>query len=132
MNDALYEQLVSCRTKPLYYILLGGAFLLAVLIAVLGTMFFGVFSFIAGALIALIAYYFISPQLSVEYEYTILNHDLQIDAIYNKSRRKPKMTLDIQTARSLLQKIHTVWILTGRKRLMIFPPVAPQKRLMRS
>ena len=52
MNDALYEQLVSCRTKPLYYILLGGAFLLAVLIAVLGTMFFGVFSFIAGALIA--------------------------------------------------------------------------------
>jgi hypothetical protein len=36
MNDALYEQLVSCRTKPLYYILLGGAFLLAVLIAVLG------------------------------------------------------------------------------------------------
>ena len=91
MNDALYEQLVSRRTKPLYYILLGGAFLLAVLIAVLGTMFFGVFSFIAGALIALIAYYFISPQLSVEYEYTILNHDLQIDAIYNKSRRKPKM-----------------------------------------
>ena len=128
MNDALYEQLVSRRTKPLYYILLGGAFLLAVLIAVLGTMFFGVFSFIAGALIALIAYYFISPQLSVEYEYTILNHDLQIDAIYNKSRRKPKMTLDIQTARSLLQKIHTVWILTGRKRLMIFPPVAPQKK----
>lgn len=120
MNDALYEQLVSRRTKPLYYILLGGAFLLAVLIAVLGTMFFGVFSFIAGALIALIAYYFISPQLSVEYEYTILNHDLQIDAIYNKSRRKPKMTLDIQTAETLLQKIHTVWILTGRKRLMIF------------
>ena len=120
MNDALYEQLVSCRTKPLYYILLGGAFLLAVLIwQFWGSMFFGVFSFIAGALIALIAYYFISPQLSVEYEYTILNHDLQIDAIYNKSRRKPKMTLDIQTARSLLQKIHTVWILTGRKRLMI-------------
>ena len=93
MNDALYEQLVSCITKPLYYILLGGAFLLAVLIAVLGTMFFGVFSFIAGALIALIAYYFISPQLSVEYEYTILNHDLQIDAIYNKSRRKPMKRL---------------------------------------
>ena len=104
MNDALYEQLVSCRTKPLYYILLGGAFLLAVLIAVLGTMFFGVFSFIAGALIALIAYYFISPQLSVEYEYTILNHDIQIDAIYNKSRRKPKMTLDIQTAEIIAPK----------------------------
>lgn len=50
MNDALYEQLVSRRTKPLYYILLGGAFLLAVLIAVLGTMFFGVFSFIAGCI----------------------------------------------------------------------------------
>ena len=132
MNDALYEQLVSRRTKPLYYILLGGAFLLAVLIAVLGTMFFGVFSFIAGALIALIAYYFISPQLSVEYEYTILNHDLQIDAIYNKSRRKPKLTLDIQTAEIIAPKIPTVWILTGRKRLMIFPPVAPQKRLMRS
>ena len=104
MNDALYEQLVSRRTKPLYYILLGGAFLLAVLIAVMGTMFFGVFSFIAGALIALIAYYFISPQLSVEYEYTILNHDLQIDAIYNKSRRKPKMTLDIQTAEIIAPK----------------------------
>ena len=105
MNDALYEQLVSCRTKPLYYILLGGAFLLAVSDCSFGdNVSFGVFSFIAGALIALIAYYFISPQLSVEYEYTILNHDLQIDAIYNKSRRKPKMTLDIQTAEIIAPK----------------------------
>jgi len=98
MNDALYEQLVSRRTKPLYYILLGGAFLLAVLIAVLGTMFFGVFSFIAGALIALIAYYFISPQLSVEYEYSILNSEISVDKIMGQRKRKKVAEFDMKNA----------------------------------
>ena len=86
------EQLVSRQNETaLLYPDLVVLFSLQFLIAVWGQCF--VWSFLllfAGALIALIAYYFISPQLSVEYEYTILNHDLQIDAIYNKIKKKAK------------------------------------------
>lgn len=61
---------------------------LAVAVAVLGMPLVGFLSFLIAVLILMIAFYFIFPKLNVEYEYMILNHDLQIDAIYNKSKRK--------------------------------------------
>ena len=52
----------------------------------------------------IIAFYFIFPKLNVEYEYMILNHDLQIDAIYNKSKRKHMLSFDIQSAEIIAPK----------------------------
>ena len=49
-------------------------------------------------------FYFIFPKLNVEYEYMILNHDLQIDAIYNKSKRKHMLSFDIQSAEIIAPK----------------------------
>ena len=48
--------------------------------------FIGFLSFVIAVILAVVAYYFIFPKLNVEYEYIILNHDLQIDAIYNKAK----------------------------------------------
>ena len=42
-------------------------------------------------------YYLVYPKLSVEYEYSLLNADLTVDAVYNKTKRKNILTMDIKT-----------------------------------
>ena len=104
MNDALYEQLISRRPKaydlPVWILVI----LVIVAVAILGMPFVGFLSFVIAVVLAVIAYYFIFPKLSVEYEYIILNHDLQIDAIYNKAKRKRLQSLDIQGAEIIAPK----------------------------
>lgn len=104
MNDALYEQIVARRPKPydLPVRILIIVFIVAV--AVLGMPFIGFLSFVLAIVFAMIAYYFIFPRLNVEYEYSLLNHDMQIDAIYNKAKRKSKLSLDIQSAEIIAPK----------------------------
>ena len=104
MNDALYEQIVARRPKPYDLPVRILVILLIVAVAVLGMPFVGFFSFVVAVIIAMLAYYFIFPRLSVEYEYALLNHDLQIDAIYNKAKRKAKMNIDIQNAEIIAPK----------------------------
>lgn len=60
--------------------------------------------FCSCSVLALLAYYFAFPLLNVEYEYSLLNHDLEIDAIYSKEKRKSKMNLDIQNAEIIAPK----------------------------
>ena len=52
----------------------------------------------------MIAYYFIFPRFNVEYEYDLLNHDLDIAAIYSKANRKKKLSIDIQQAEIIAPK----------------------------
>lgn len=104
MNDAYYEQLIARKSKPTdtiirILIIVFLAFVLVVTMSFLG--FFGV---IITVLLAFLAYYFIFPKLSVEYEYILLNHDLEIDAIYSKSKRKKLFTFDIQQAEIIAPK----------------------------
>ena len=63
-----------------------------------------IFCISLAAILALLAYYFAFPLLNVEYEYSLLNHDLDIDAIYSKEKRKSKMNLDIQNAEIIAPK----------------------------
>ena len=104
MNDALYEQLVARRPKPYDIPVRILVILIIVAVAVLGMPYVGLLSFVVAALIAIAAYYFIFPRLNVEYEYTILNHDLQIDIIYNKAKRKSLKSIDIQGAEIIAPK----------------------------
>lgn len=114
MNDALYEQLVSCRPKPYYFPLRILIILVIIAVAVLGMPFIGMFSFIIAIILAVLAYYFLFPRFNVEYEYIILNHDLQIDAIYNKAKRKTMRNFDIKAAEIIAPK--------GSPRLNSFRP----------
>ena len=104
MNDALYEQLISRRPKAYDLPVRILVILVIVAVAILGMPFVGFLSFVIAVILAVIAYYFIFPKLSVEYEYIILNHDLQIDAIYNKAKRKRLQSLDIQGAEIIAPK----------------------------
>lgn len=104
MNDTLYEQLVARKPKP-YDIPLRILIILIILaVAVLGMPLIGFFSFFIAVVLAFIAYYLIFPLLNVEYEYSLLNHDMQIDIIYNKSKRKTLQTIDIQSAEIIAPK----------------------------
>lgn len=98
MNDALYEQLVSCRPKPYDLPVRILIILLIIAVVILGTPFIGFFAFVLAIILAMLAYYLIFPKLSIEYEYILLNHDMQIDVIYSKSKRKHKLNFDIQNA----------------------------------
>lgn len=66
--------------------------------------FIGSLAALVTILLGVLIYYFVFPKLDVEYEYTLLNHDLEIDAIYSKSKRKKLMTLDIQQAEIIAPK----------------------------
>lgn len=104
MNDALYELIVARRPKPYDLPVRILVILAIVAIAVLGMPFLGFFAFMIAVLAAVLAYYFIFPKLNVEYEYMLLNHDLQIDVIYNRAKRKKLKSFDIQTAEIIAPK----------------------------
>nr|WP_294493146.1 DUF6106 family protein [uncultured Mediterraneibacter sp.] len=114
MNDALYEQLVPCRPKAYDLPVRILVIVLIVAVALLGMPLIGFLSFMIAVILAVIAYYFVFPKLNVEYEYIILNHDLQIDAIYNKAKRKRMQSFDIQAAEIIAPK--------GSPRLNSFRP----------
>lgn len=104
MNDALYEQLVVRRPKAYDLPVRILVILVIVAVAVFGMPFLGLLAFVIAVILAVIAYYFIFSRLNVEYEYMILNHDLQIDAIYNRAKRKRLQSIDIQGAEIIAPK----------------------------
>lgn len=114
MNDALYELIVARRPKPYDLPVRILVIVVIVAIAVLGMPFLGLLSFVVAVLAAILAYYFIFPRLNVEYEYMLLNHDLQVDVIYNREKRKQLKSFDIQTAEIIAPK--------GSPRLNSFKP----------
>ncbi len=104
MNDAYYEQLVTRKTRPADNILRILLILVIPVIVLVTTPFVGFFSFILAVIYGMIAYYFIFPRFNVEYEYDLLNHDLDIAAIYSKANRKKKLSIDIQQAEIIAPK----------------------------
>lgn len=104
MNDALCEHIVARKSKPTDLLIRILIIVVIVAIAIGGMPFLGFFSIAVAAIVALLAYYFAFPLLKVEYEYSLLNHDMEIDAIYNKEKRKAKMSLDIQHAEIIAPK----------------------------
>lgn len=104
MNDALYELIVPRKPKPYDFAIRVLMILIMVAVIIFGMPFIGFPAFIIAVIVAAVTYYFIFPRLNVEYEYILLNHDLQIDAIYNRSHRKSLRTLDIQNAEIIAPK----------------------------
>jgi len=97
MNHAVYELLVPRLPKASDRIL---QVLLIIIIAALavGTLIFGPILFLIAIVIGVVSYLFIFPRFHVEYEYTLLNHDLDIDIIYNRSKRKPVISFNLKEA----------------------------------
>ena len=132
MNDALCEHIVARKSKPMDFVIRVLIIVVIVAIAIGGMPFLGFFAFALAAILALLAYYFAFPLLNVEYEYSLLNHDLDIDAIYSKEKRKSKINLDIQNAEIIATKGSHHWILIIRKQLATFHPEMQMQRFSQS
>ena len=104
MTDALYELIVARTPKPYDLAVRILVILLIAAVVIIGMPFIGILSFVIAVILAMLAYYFVFPRLSVEYEYILLNHDLQIDVIYNRAKRKSLRTFDIQGAEIIAPK----------------------------
>lgn len=95
MNDTFYELLVARKQRAVdtFIRILTIA---VVVILILATPIAGFISTLLGIVLGFAAYYFILPRLRIEYEYSILNRDMQIDIIYNKLKRKKLLTIDLK------------------------------------
>lgn len=109
--DVFIEELVKKKREGKDYILLtfmvlGGLIISVLLFALMlyATMFFGGMSQIAGSIGMLFvagvwyAVYLIYDSRSVEYEYIVVNNNLDIDKVMAKKRRKNMLEFDIKDA----------------------------------
>ena len=96
MNDNFHEQLITKKQKgnPLVIRIIVVVFI--ILFLTIGALFLGFLSIIIAVVLGVTAYFYIFPNLSVEYEYSLVNHELDINAIYSKSKRKELCSFDIK------------------------------------
>ena len=99
MEDAFYEQLVPVK-RPKMLIYLGILLLAVILGAVLavGFLFLGIAAIVVAWFVGMMFYFFVYPKFYVEYEYTLVNHSLDIDAVYHKVKRKHLFSVDLREA----------------------------------
>lgn len=114
MNDTLYEQLIKQKIKPVTWLIFAGIVFAILAVGVLSLPLIGPVSFFLMVALAATAYYFLFPHMCVEYEYVLLNHDMEIDVIYKQQTRKHKKAFDIQKAEIIAPK--------GSPRLQSFHP----------
>ena len=110
MNDNFHEQLITKKQKgnPLVIRIIVVVFI--ILFLTIGALFLGFLSIIIAVVLGVTAYFYIFPNLSVEYEYS-----LDITAIYSKSKRKELCSFDIKEAEMIAPK--------GSSKLASFKPV---------
>ena len=97
MDAALYELLVARQNQMKTRLVKALIITLIIVVAAIMIVFFPTFLPIVIILGAL-AYFFVLPKFNVEYEYTLLQQDFDIDIIYNKTSRKSANTIDLREA----------------------------------
>jgi len=97
MDNSVYELLIARQTTLITQVLK------AAVIALLGV--FGIIALfsspiVLGVVVILgaLVYFFVLPRFSVEFEYTLLYQELDIDVIYQKSKRKSLTSFDLREA----------------------------------
>ncbi len=100
--DIFIEEIIRRKKTPMDFVIVLGVLLLgsllsAVLLAIVLPVFFNYGAFVLALVIAVLygVYYTISS-LNVEYEYALINTELDIDKIINKNRRKRLTTPNIR------------------------------------
>lgn len=97
MNDTFCEHIVQRKTGPKDMVI---RILSIVIVCVLlmSSMIFGAIMNFLAIGFGIFAVLWIFPKLKVEYEYSLLNHDLNVDIIYNQAKRKHLMSIDLKEA----------------------------------
>ena len=96
MNDTFYELLVKKIKPDTNAIMLSAVNIIAIVFFLVLSIYIQ-FAIILAVWLCFVFYYFVYTKISVEYEYSLLNADLTIDAIYNKTKRKNLLNIDIKT-----------------------------------
>lgn len=96
MNDSMYEQIVARRTPPYLLPLKIGSVVVLIILFLILSPILSVFAIVPPLIAGVLLYYFVFPKMRVEFEYTVINHDMQIDAIYSREKRKKMIELDLR------------------------------------
>ena len=94
MGDIFAEQLVKRKKKPSEQFLKYALTALVVVFALGGLFVNGMLVYLALALV--VACYFVFPRFNVEYEYSYVNGEFDIDVIYSMQKRKKKEVFNLQ------------------------------------
>lgn len=94
MGDIFVEQLVKRKKKPSEQFLKYALTALVVVFALGGLFLAGFLVYLALALA--VACYFIFPRFNVEYEYSYVNGEFDVDVIYSMQKRKKKEVFNLQ------------------------------------
>ena len=94
MSDIFSEHLVKRNPKSSEQLMKYALIALAALLILGGLFVFGPLIY-PGIILAVVLYFFILPRFNVEYEYSYVNGEFDIDVIYSKSKRKHKETFSV-------------------------------------
>lgn len=102
MKDYMYEQLISKKITPIDIALRIASILVLVLLAYPGILFLGYLSMFLVVGWGLFIFFRLFLRTQTEYEYVLLNHDFQIDAIYNRTNRHELISFDLKNVTAFL------------------------------
>ena len=98
MTDEFYEQLIlkdNKKRKILVYALIA---VIGLGLFIYGPLFFGPGIIPVVLIVVVLVYFLVIKAMNVEYEYSMLNSELQVDVIYNKERRKHLLSVEVGKA----------------------------------
>lgn len=98
--DVFKEQLVKREANNKSRAIQIGLLAAAAFLSAIAFLFLGMLSLVLMAIFFYVAYYFAIKQ-NVEYEYVFTNGELDIDAIYNRAKRKRILSIDLRNAELL-------------------------------
>lgn len=93
MGDVFKEQLVKKVNTPKDTLKKIGLFILALILTLISFIIIPVFAFFVIAVTFFVAWY-IGTQLNQEFEYIFTNGEFDVDCIYNRNKRKRKLSFN--------------------------------------
>ena len=98
MNDVLYEHIVARKSGPLDLIKKISLISSMIILLFVSYAIFHSFGVLFTIIIGFLMYTFVFTRIDKEYEYTLLNRDMDIDVIYSRQKRKKILSFDFQKA----------------------------------
>ena len=107
-DNSYVECLVSSKASPVMVVLKGVTLALTVIFVISALLLgFGIVGMIL-AIVAGVAYYFVSLNASIEFEYQYCDREITIDKVLNKSRRKNIGKYDVGRIEAMAQVSHII------------------------
>ena len=104
LNDSLYEQIVDRRFGSRQFLARVLWILLIFAVALVGGLFLGFIGILIAVVVAMLILYLVFPKQNVEYEYDILDYEMEFHVIYSKSKQKKKLSIDLRKVEKILPK----------------------------